>query len=95
MNSFVEPDIAFKLLPNSIENAPFVLSTVFQKSAHELRTLIQFPNMFNSVDLFIHIPQWVPETDRNWQNDDKLLSISTKVFNNFICGNKTETPFDK
>lgn len=44
--SFLDPQIAFKLFPNSINYDPFVVSTVFQESSHEYSVNIPIPKIF-------------------------------------------------
>ncbi len=45
--SFIDPNIAFKLFPNFVINDPFIVSTVFQKSAHKYSANIPAPKIFN------------------------------------------------
>lgn len=45
--SFLDPDVAFKLFPYSIQNDPFIVSTVFQKSSHEYSALMPTAKIFN------------------------------------------------
>nr|CAH7764035.1 unnamed protein product [Callosobruchus chinensis] len=45
--SFIDPNIAQKCFPNLIINDPFVVSTVFQKSAHKHSVSIPASKIFN------------------------------------------------
>lgn len=44
--SFIDPNIAKNLYPNQIINDPFIVSTVFQKSAHQHSALIPASKLF-------------------------------------------------
>lgn len=44
--SFIDPDIANKFFPNLIRHDPFVVSTVFQKSAHKFSACIPATKLF-------------------------------------------------
>lgn len=44
--SFIDPNIAKQLYPKQIMNDPFIVSTVFQKSAHQHSTLIPASSIF-------------------------------------------------
>ena len=44
--SFISPHLAFKYFPRCIKNDPFIVSTVFQKSAHQHSAMIPATNIF-------------------------------------------------
>nr|CAH7758503.1 unnamed protein product [Callosobruchus chinensis] len=44
--SFIDPEIAFNFFPNQIRNEPFIVSTVFQKSAHKFSALVPASKIF-------------------------------------------------
>lgn len=44
--SFINPELAFKCFPNCIRNDPFIVSTVFQKSAHQYSAEIPASKIF-------------------------------------------------
>ena len=45
--SFIDPNIAFKYYPNCIYDEPFIVSLVFQKSAHKHSAVIPALKIFN------------------------------------------------
>ena len=44
--SFIDPQLAFNFYPNCIGNDPFIVSTVFQKSAHKFSALLPASKIF-------------------------------------------------
>lgn len=48
--SFLNPDLAQRYFSNFIQEDPFIVSTVFQKSAHRFSALIPASKIFNLPD---------------------------------------------
>lgn len=46
-NSFFDPQITYKLFPNYVKNAPFIVSAVFRKSSHQQSASISAFKIFN------------------------------------------------